>query len=147
MIEEWRNGVRTLRDPTQAEAAEIGDGLDDTLRSIDNERDKRIATRFSFSGKAYDFDTASKARITGMATLAGFAIGAGIQPGNMRWHGGDSDFAWIASDNGFVPMDAHICFSFGQAAAAHELAHIFAARALKDMEVIPNDYTDDQYWP
>jgi hypothetical protein len=35
----------------------------------------------------------------------------------------------------------------GQAAAANESAHIFAARALKDMSPIPSDFSDDAYWP
>jgi len=38
-------------------------------------------------------------------------------------------------------------FAMGQAAMAHKQAHIWAARALKDMNPIPLDYTEDQYWP
>lgn len=63
-----------------------------------------------------------------------------------RWHGGDTDFTWIAEDNSLVPMDAQTMFAFGQAAMAHKQALIFAARALKDMPEIPEDFRDDKYW-
>ena len=154
IIEEWVNGVRTLRAPTEAELAEIMTAEDVAAaakaafdRSVDIERDRRIVAAFTFAGRAYDFDAASKARITGMATLAGFALGAGAEADDLRWHGGDEDFHWIASDNGFVPMDAPTCFAFGQAAAAHEAAHIFAARSIKDSDPAPEDITDDSIWP
>lgn len=118
-----------------------------TSAEVDDERNRRIEENFTFGGVAYDFDAASKARITGMGALAGFAIGAGAQAGDLTWHGQETPFVWIASDNSPVPMDAPTCFAFAQAAAAHEAAHIFAARALKDMTTIPADYTADGYWP
>jgi hypothetical protein len=37
--------------------------------------------------------------------------------------------------------------AFGQTAAEHERAHIFAARALKDMDPIPDDWAAPEYWP
>ncbi len=120
---------------------------DSLRRRIDIERDRRMKAGFLFGGVAYDFDDASKARITGMATLAGFAMGQGAQAGNYHWHGGTDPFVWIASDNSFVPMDAPTCFAFGQAAAAHEIAFIFAARLLKDMVPVPENFTDPLYWP
>lgn len=115
---------------------------------VNAERDRRIHAGFSFSGKTYAFDPSSKQRVTGAGTLAGFALAAGAQPGDMLWHGGQQPFRWIADDNSLTEMDAQTCFAFGQAAAAHEEAHIFAARAIKDMDPIPADYaTDDTYWP
>ncbi|MFN7224426.1 MAG: DUF4376 domain-containing protein, partial [Paracoccaceae bacterium] len=118
-----------------------------TVAMVNAERDRRMSATFLFSGKRYDCDRDSTARITGAATLAGFALGAGAQPGDLRWHGGDADFVWIAADNSFTPMDAPTCFAFGQAAAANQSAHIFAARALKDMDPIPADFADDTRWP
>lgn len=118
-----------------------------TVDAVNEERDRRVATRFIFNGKAFAFDPGSKQRVTGAATLAGFAIGNGAQPGDVEWAGGGSPFVWIADDNSLVPMDAQTCFAFGQAAAAHESAHIFAARALKDLNPIPLDYANDAYWP
>jgi len=114
---------------------------------VDVERDARISTGFKFFGKSYAMDEISKARIAYMATLAGFAVGAGAAAGNYRWHGGDTDFVWIADDNSLNPMDAPTVFAFGQAAATWEMNCIFAARALKDTSPIPTDYQNPSYWP
>ena len=114
---------------------------------VNAERDRRLGTTFTFAGKSYDCDTASLARITGAATLAGFAMGAGAAAGNLRWHGGAADFMWIAADNTLTTMDAQTCFGFGNAAATNQSAHIFASRTIKAMDPIPSDYTDDKYWP
>lgn len=100
--------------------------------AINAERDRRIRTPFTYLGHTFDYDDASQARITGAATLAGFAQLAGAELGDLRWHGGASDFVWIDHSNDLVPMDAATCLGFGKAAAAWESAHIFAARALKD---------------
>lgn len=119
-----------------------------TSADINAERDRRIHAGFAFSGKTYAFDPSSKQRVTGAGTLAGFAITNGSQPGDLFWHGGQQPFKWIADDNTLTEMDAQTCFAFGQAAAAHEEAHIFAARAIKDMNPIPADYaTNESYWP
>lgn len=118
-----------------------------TAADVNRERDRRLNSTFDFAGKAYDCDEASLARITGAATLAGFAMGAGATTGNLRWHGGGEDFAWIAADNSLTTMDAPTCFAFGQAAAANQSAHIFAAKAIKAIDPIPADYADDARWP
>jgi hypothetical protein len=44
-------------------------------------------------------------------------------------------------------MDAFTVIEFGKKAAEHERAYVFAARSLKDMPVIPDDYEDPSYWP
>lgn len=119
---------------------------DPTSNSVNAERDRRIRAGFMFGGKLFDFDDESKQRVTGAATLAGFAIGAGAQAGDLHWHGGDTDFAWIANDNSLLTMDAQTCFLFGKVAAAHESQMIFAARAIKNMSPIPIDFTNDEYW-
>ena len=119
-----------------------------TRDDVNAERDRRIADSFVFGGVAYDNNEQSKARITGAATLAGFAIVNGAQPGDLRWHGGATDFSWITADNSIVTMDAQTCFAFGQAAASHEKDHVFAAKALKVLGPIPADYaTNEAYWP
>jgi hypothetical protein len=115
---------------------------------VNRERDLRMTSTFAFAGKDFDCDQASLARITGAATLAGFAMGAGAPAGFMRWHGGASDFAWIAADNTLFPMDAQTCFAFGQAAANNQSAYIFAAKAIKGMDPIPADFAANaDYWP
>ncbi|KQT51979.1 hypothetical protein ASG43_20580 [Aureimonas sp. Leaf454] len=115
--------------------------------AVNAERDRRIRSGFTFVGKPYDYDDASQKRITGAATLAGFAAAAGAQPNDLRWHGGTSDFVWIAQDNTLVPMDAPTCFAFGQAAAAWESANVFAAKAIKETSPIPANFADDALWP
>lgn len=114
---------------------------------VDAERDRRIAAGFSFNNKIYQSRPEDRENITGASIAALAAIGAGAQSGDYRWHGGDSDFVWIAADNSLTVMDAQTMFAFGQAAMAHKQAHIFAARAIKDAEPVPADYADGGWWP
>lgn len=119
-----------------------------TSADVDAERDRRIESDFTFGGVAYQSRKDDRENIAGAATAALGALMAGAQPGDLRWHGGSTDFAWIAADNTETPMDAQTMFAFGQAAMAHKQAHIFAARALKDMDPIPTDFaTNEAYWP
>ena len=113
---------------------------------VNAERDRRLHGDFLFNGVAFQRDPTSLQRITGAATLAGFALGAGAQPGDLRWANPDRDFVWIASDNSIVPMDAQTAFAFGQVAASVETDLIFKAKALRAMDPIPLDYTDDKWW-
>ena len=117
------------------------------LEDVTAERDRRINKQFVFNSKLVDFDEASKQRMTGAATLAGFAIMEGAKVGNLFWHGGAQPFAWISADNTVMAMDAQTVFAMGKAAAAWETAHIFAARALKELNPIPEDFSKDDYWP
>lgn len=114
---------------------------------VDAERDRRISAGFVFAGKLYQSRPEDRENIAGASTAALAAMVNGAQPGDLRWHGGDSDFCWIAADNSLTTMDAQTMFAFGQAAMAHKQAHIFAARAVKDTDPIPADYTDDGWWP
>lgn len=117
------------------------------VAQVNAERDRRLQADFEFQGVMYQRDQISLARITGAATLAGFAVGAGAPAGFYRWHNGPTDFSWIASDNSLTVMDAPTCFAFGQEAAAVETRIVFAAKALRDMDTIPDDVTDDAWWP
>ena len=114
---------------------------------IDQERNLRIENNFTFNSTPFDFDIKSKTNISGAAQLAFMSVVSGAQAGDLRWHGGDYDFVWLSKDNTPVAMDAQTVINFGKAAANHESMHIFAARALKNMETIPQDYIDDKYWP
>lgn len=116
-------------------------------RHVNLERDRRLEENLVYNGKGFDYDSVSKQRITGAATLAKFAIIAGAQIGDFRWANANSDFQWITKDNSLMTMDAYMMSDLGDTAAAHESAHIFAALALKNMDPIPTDYQDDQYWP
>ncbi len=138
MIAEWEaagNTIPTFEPPLPTSA------------DLNAERDRRIAAGFVYGGNVFDFDDRAKANISGAAQLAFMAIVAGAQPGDLFWNGGLSPFTWIAADNSLATMDAHTVVEFGRTAAQHEQSHIFAARALKDMEPIPLDYTEDSYWP
>ena len=115
-------------------------------RQIDVERNRRIAAGFTFAGHTFQTRPEDRENIAGASTAALAAIMNGAQAGDYRWHGGESDFAWISEDNALFPMDAQTMFAFGQAAMAHKQRMIFAARALKDMETIPDDYAADDHW-
>lgn len=114
---------------------------------VDADRDRRIDGGFTLNGVRFQSRPSDRENIAGASTAALAAIMSGAEPGDYRWHGGDSDFAWIAEDNTLHPLDAQTMFALGQAAMAHKQAHIFAARALKDLDPIPADFADDQYWP
>lgn len=118
-----------------------------TAEMVKAERDRRLEADFEFQGKMYQRDSKSLDRITGAATLAGFAIAAGAQVGDLRWANATRDFGWIASDDTVTTMDAQTAFAFGQAAAERETSIVFAAKTLREMDPIPTDYTDDGYWP
>lgn len=133
--EGWTMGEAPAPDPSVVRAG------------IDAERDRRLTADFLFMGKMYQRDPESVKRIGFAATLAGFAMGAGAQPSDLFWHGDENPFVWIASDNSLTPMDAQTTLAFGQAAAAVETRLIFAAKALRDANPIPEDYTDDKWWP
>lgn len=113
---------------------------------VDRETTRRLALPFLFAGRFYDRDLVSLQRITGAATLAGFAIANGALPGNLRWHGGSSDFSWIATNNEIVAMDAQTMFDFGKEASARESFLIFRGRALKDTPVARELVTADATW-
>lgn len=121
--------------------------VEPSSNDVDMERNRRIAAGFTYLGVHYQSAETDRENIMGAATAALGAMMAGAQPGNLRWHGGASDFVWIAADNSEHAMDAQTMFDFGQAAMAHKSAHIFAARALKDVSPIPADYADDVHWP
>lgn len=114
---------------------------------VDVERNRRTDAGFFFEGVFYQSRPEDRENISGAATAALAAMVNGAQAGDYRWHGGDSDFIWIAADNSTHALDAQSTFALGQAAMKHKQDHIFAARALKDAETIPEDFTDDKYWP
>jgi len=137
-----------VRDKTSEEiAAELAAKRTRTLDSITGFRDELIADGFWFDGVKYDSRPEDQKRISGAALLAFMAASQGAEANNYLWHGGSEPFSWIAQDNSVVQMDAPTVISFGQTAAEHERAHIFAARALKDMDPIPDDWANTAYWP
>lgn len=118
-----------------------------TTEDVNVERDRRLYGTFIFQGKAYDADRDSQMRVAGAALQASIAIAQGAEAGNFYWTGATEPFAWISADGSLTLMDAPTAIAFGQAAAAHITAHIFAARAIKQLDPIPLDYTDPARWP
>ena len=118
-----------------------------TKQQVKEERDRRVDSGFVFSDKRYQSRQEDRENIAGAGTLAAIAIMNGAKPGDLRWHGGEEDFAWIAEDNSINPMDAFTVIQLGKTAAAWKSAHIFAARALKDLPEIPADFDNDKFWP
>lgn len=143
------DGVEVALTPEEAAniLAEREESSKVTYLQVKEERNRRLEADFLFNGKMFQRDSKSLDRITGAATLAGFAIANGAQPGDLRWANPDRDFGWISSDDTVVPMDAQTTFQFGQVAASIETSIVFAAKALREMDPIPTDYKDDKYWP
>jgi hypothetical protein len=116
-----------------------------TPEMVNAERDRRMRT-ITHNGRLYNFDAESQINIAASCTLAASAVAAGSQPGDLRWMSPTYDFFWIAADNSLVSMDAHQMLAFGAAAAQYKSGLIFKARALKDANPIPTDYTHDRHW-
>lgn len=114
---------------------------------VDVERDRRIRAGITFADTRFQTRDEDMTNIMGAATAALAAITEGAQAGNLRWADPGTDFAWIAEDNSLVPMDAQTMMAFAQAVRSHKQAHIFAAKALKDSDPIPEDYAADGWWP
>jgi hypothetical protein len=113
---------------------------------IDVERERRLQ-KFVFDGVEYDFDEVSRARIDKARVSAMVALEADPNTSGYRWADENVDFGWITAANGFTQMDVNTTLAFGTAAAAWEGMLVLAARNLKNMDPIPEDYDNDQYWP
>ncbi|SOC45777.1 uncharacterized protein DUF4376 [Rhizobium subbaraonis] len=114
---------------------------------VNAERDRRIVAGLVFGGILYQTRDQDRENIAGAGALAIAAIMNGAQPGDYRWHGGDTDFTWIAADNSLHVMDAPTLIALGNAVVNHKAALIHAARVIKDMNPIPADFANDTYWP
>lgn len=114
---------------------------------VDTERDRRIDAGFAFGGVVFQSRPTDRENIAGAAQLAFMAVVGGAQPGDLRWASETVDYQWITADNSIVTMDAATVVDFGRAAAAEKQSLIFAARTLKDMNPIPEDFRDDKWWP
>ena len=118
-----------------------------TSEDVNAERDRRVSSGIPFNGKLFDFDQNGKDNITGAATLAKFSILKGSKAGDYRWANPEVDFSWITQDNTMMLLDAPSMSTLGDIAAGWTTSHFVAARLIKDMSPIPEDYTDDKYWP
>lgn len=106
-------------------------------------RDRLIDDGITFNGVTYQTRPQDRENVHGASTLAFMAVVAGAQAGDYRWHGGETDFQWIAEDNSRVTMDAQTVIAFGKALAARKSELIFTARAVKDA-IAADDITTTQ---
>ncbi|MEM7047896.1 MAG: hypothetical protein AAF442_09680, partial [Pseudomonadota bacterium] len=85
---------------------------------------------------------------TGLQAQAAIQAGTG-QANNVRWHSGDTDFAWIDADNNLVPMDAPTVLAFARTANQHVRVHAIAARLIKNdiLDGQEADIENDPRWP
>lgn len=113
---------------------------------IDRERNRRLLA-FVHNGRRFDLKGSARTDILSMQAVAQSKLIMGTEPGDLRWADPDQDFAWIASDNTLVAMDAIQFVEFARAAAAWHSEHMRRARQLKDMRPPPADYRDDKHWP
>lgn len=136
--------------PTESEIEALLPALDRVSdEAVDAERDRRAVAGFAFNGALFQTRPQDRENIAAAAVLAMLALAAGRQAGDLRWHDGDGDFAWIAADNSLMPMDARTVIAFGKAAAARHRGHIFAARSIKNRLAAGEALAiaDDALWP
>lgn len=156
VIWDYENIDWLVRDKTAEELANDQEVKNNffSLR-ITEERDRRIELGFYFNGHVFDSRPEDQKRISGAALLAFMAVAAGNgTAGDYYWHmpgvtidSTITEFSWITHENVIIPMDAPTVIEFGKIAAEWERNHVFAARTLKDMDPVPEDYKDDIYWP
>lgn len=127
---EMVNGVPTRTWATTAIAK--ADLAATACLAVDAERDRRIDGGFTHGGRPYQTRPSDRENIAGAAQAAFMAKAAGAQAGNLRWHGGASDFVWITADNQLATMDVDQVIALFSAGVAFKSALTFAARAKKD---------------
>ena len=120
-----------------------------TNGEINAARDRRIDAGITFNGVLFQTRPEDRENIQGAYSRAQSAILIdGAQPGDFTWHGGPSDFEWIAANDSRVKMDAQTMMAFGEAVLDHKSAHIFAANAIKAMDPVPSDFDEIvALWP
>lgn len=128
-------------------AQELEDRVDAVRGLINQERDRRIDAGVMFKSKLFQTKQADRENISARFAEAALAVMQGKQPGDYFWRDPVKPHGWLAADNTGVGMDAHEMIEFGHAASTHKELHIHAARALKDLTPIPDDYQDDKHWP
>ncbi len=141
----WR-GVQAKRTLT---AAEVATRAEAAAAAVDVERDRRIAAGFAYQGATFQSRPEDFVNLGGASTAAVAAVLNGAQPGDLRWADPTKDFAWIAADNGLVPLDAPGMIQLGSAAMAHRSRLIFAGSTIKARiragEAV-GDMTADALW-
>lgn len=144
--EKWKIGWVVIdRTPEQIESIiEINKRKLNDL--INKERDRRISGGFKWNGHNFQSDSKSYDNIMGASSSAIAAIVTGKNPDDVYWADPEIPFTWLTLDNSFVEMSPKNVIEFNKAAIDHKSKHFIAARTLKNMEIIPEDFTDDKWW-
>lgn len=128
-------------------AITVGEHPQEVLsKMVERERDRRINDGVTFQGVLFQTDQNSRNLIAAARELAVAALTRGKQTGDLRWTDEPYDFAWRATDNTELPMDAETMVAFGDRVTSYRLACMRAASSLKS-GTIPENYNDDQFWP
>ncbi|PZU85219.1 MAG: hypothetical protein DI528_12855 [Shinella sp.] len=146
------NGTQWAYAPVPPDQETEGEPTISMSDRVDMERDARINGGFIFEGVRYQSRSGDRENIAGAKSLATDALALGAPEGDYTWQHlldptAPETFQWIAEDNSEHPMDAQTMVRFGYAALAHKQRLIFAARAIKNMTPIPEDFaTNNAYW-
>lgn len=90
-------------------------------------------------------DPVSLRRIQGAAQMATIAMMSGASPDSMEWVNGQP-LVWITEDNTELSLSPSMTIGLGTAAAEIESRLVRKARALKSMDPIPLNFSDDIWW-
>ncbi len=107
------------------------------VAAVDVERDARIEGGFTYAGDLYQSRQSDRENVSTLGLQAQLAVLGGAEAGDLRWHGGPSDFVWILADNTTVPLDAPGMVALFQTGITFKHALTFAARAKKDWLLDP----------
>lgn len=118
--------------------------------AIDQERDRRIDSGFTFGAHTFQSRASDRENVMGAAQLAMAYLGAGGDPSSLRWANPDADFVWIAADNQTVPLSAPDVVALLQTGVAFKSVLTFYARAMKDAVIAADDPSSVEWregWP
>lgn len=105
--------------------------------AVNAARDAKIDGGFTHAGGVYQSRQTDRENVGVLGQQAQLAVLGGAEAGDLRWHGGATDFAWILADNSTVTLDAPAMVALFLAGVAFKTALTFAARAKKDWLLDP----------
>lgn len=119
-----------------------------TSWDVNAERDKRITGGIEYMGYTFQSNEFSQRNMMDASQSAEAAIATDpTLAETYRWQSGATeDYRWITADNQYVLMNAYDVRGLAQMMIRWKQRQIVNGRVLKDMDPIPLDYKDDQYW-
>lgn len=146
-VDGWKIGWEIRQKPEERIQTEQVQHVQKLKEQINQERDRRIVKGFVWNGYTFQSDKESYDNIMGAGASATASILMGADPNDIYWADTEMSFTWLSNENVFVEMAPKDVIEFGQVAMNHKSKHFFAGRTLKNMEVIPEDFADDKWWP